>query len=104
MLLEVERISLGPAYSLFGKASGAEVRVRVVHGGQLALAINGGAELVVRPTSITLPSELCACARIGKTGDVVALRSASALAKGADGRAERVSNDSVIPPDAAMPA
>ena len=83
-------IALDASACLYGHATGTTVGVRLTGSGELALRINGLAELVV--AGVTMPAEVRACARLGKAGDAVALRDP----KAGNGRAERASNDSVI--------
>ena len=66
--------------------------VSIGDGCQVALAINGGTEVLV---PFALSGGLRASARLGKAGDVVSIGRDTSVGSGSR-RSERVSNDSVI--------
>ena len=92
-----KRISLPPAQlkSSMLRCAAAALGMRLVSigdGCQVALAINGGTEVLV---PFALSGGLRASARLGKAGDVVSIGRDTSVGSGSR-RSERVSNDSVI--------
>jgi len=85
-----ERICLeSPNFTLFNKAIGATIQLKIMAGGSLALRVVGSSEEVHVPAQ--LPETLRPCARLGNVADTILLRKATARHKD-----ERASNDSVI--------
>jgi len=92
-----ERICLeSPDFTLFNRAIGATVQLKILSSGNLSLRVVGSNEEVVVPAQ--LPERLRPCARLGNVADTIMLRKADARYKD-----ERASNDSVIT-EAMLPA
>jgi len=112
----VERHALEqPAACLYGDAVGSEVLVGLDAHSSFVLRVNN-AEPVVVPVKLALPTPMRPYARMGRTGDTVALlqealvpkpiaegRGNGVSSEAAKHRVERTSNNSVIT-EAAMPA